>query len=66
MAGGSGRIPQPSGHRHNDPRFGLRMTGRRIFANQLSQMFHIARRKVGLAEHGPALSVAAFQKPEGP
>jgi len=49
----------------NDPRFGSRMSGESIFAEQISQMFHVARRKAGLPEDGPELSTAAFRRPEG-
>jgi DNA repair photolyase len=49
----------------NDSRFGSRMHGEGIFADQISQMFHVARRKVGLPDDGPELSTAAFRRPEG-
>jgi len=49
----------------NDARFGVRMRGEGIFADQISQMFHVARRKAGLAEDGPELSTTAFRRPEG-
>jgi hypothetical protein len=42
------------------------MRGEGIFADQISQMFHVARRKVGLPDDGPELSAAAFRRPEGP
>ena len=48
-----------------DPRFGVRMTGEGIFADQISQMFEAARRKVGISEQGPELSTAAFRRPAG-
>jgi DNA repair photolyase len=53
------------GGKLNDPRFGSRMRGEGIFADQISQMFHVARRKAGLPEDGPELSTAAFRRPEG-
>jgi DNA repair photolyase len=59
------RIRAMRGGKLNDPRFGARMTGRGIFADQISQMFDVTRRKVGLPEHGPELSAAAFRPPEG-
>ncbi|MGO9443707.1 MAG: hypothetical protein ACLPXB_02900 [Thiobacillaceae bacterium] len=49
----------------NDPRFGSRMRGEGVIADQISQMFHVARRKVGMPEDGTALSTAAFRRPEG-
>ena len=60
------RIRAMRGGKLNDPRFGSRMSGEGIFAEQISQMFHIALRKAGLSEVGPALSAAAFRRPEGP
>lgn len=59
------RIRAIRGGKLNDPRFGSRMSGEGIFAEQISQMFHVARRKAGLAEDGPELSTAAFRRPEG-
>ena len=59
------RIRAIRGGKLNDSRFGSRMRGEGIFADQISQMFHIACRKFGLPEDGPGLSVAAFRRPEG-
>jgi DNA repair photolyase len=59
------RIRAIRGGKLNDFRFGSRMRGEGIFADQISQMFHVARRKVGMAEDGPELSAAAFRRPEG-
>jgi DNA repair photolyase len=61
-----GRICALRGGKLNDPRFGSRMRGEGIFADQISQMFHVACRKVGLPEDGPELSTAAFRRPGGP
>ena len=60
------RIRAIRGGKLNDSRFGSRMRGEGIFADQISQMFHIACRKVGLPEDGPELSTASFRKPSGP
>jgi DNA repair photolyase len=60
------RIRALRGGKLNDSEFGSRMRGEGIFAEQISQMFHVARRKAGLPEHGPELSADAFQRPEGP
>jgi len=60
-----GRIRAIRGGKLNDSRFGSRMRGEGIFADQISQMLHVARRKVGLAEDGLRLSTGAFRKPEG-
>jgi len=59
------RIRAIRGGKLNDPRFGERMRGQGIFAEQIMQMFHVACRKAGLSEEGPELSVAAFRRPSG-
>ena len=60
-----GRIRATRHGKLNDARFGARMQGEGIFAEQISRMFHVARRRVGLPEDGPELSVAAFRRPQG-
>jgi len=60
------RIRAMRGGKLNDPCFGARMRGEGIFAEQISQMFHVTCRKVGFPEDGPELSTAAFRRPEGP
>ncbi len=50
------------GGKLNDSRFGARMRGQGILADQVSQMFHVARRKAGLAEDSPKLSTATFRR----
>ncbi|MBI5383712.1 MAG: PA0069 family radical SAM protein [Verrucomicrobia bacterium] len=59
------RIRAMRGGRLNDSRFGERMRGEGIFAEQIHQMFHVARRKAGIPEDGPELSTAAFRRPAG-
>lgn len=59
------RIRAMRGGRLNDARFGKRMRGEGIFADQISRMFHVARRRAGLAEDGPELSTGAFRRPAG-
>jgi DNA repair photolyase len=49
----------------NNPEFGLRMTGEGIFADQISDMFHVACRKVGWSGQEPELSTAFFRRPAG-
>jgi hypothetical protein len=49
-----------------DSKFGQRMRGEGIFADQIDQLFDVARRKVGLVERGSGLSAAAFRRPTGP
>jgi DNA repair photolyase len=60
------RIRSLRGGKLNDSQYGSRMKGEGIFAEQISQMFHAACRKAGLAIEAPALSVAAFRRPAGP
>jgi DNA repair photolyase len=61
-----GRIRAMRGGKLNDARFGSRMRGEGIFADQIAQMFHVACHKVGLPEEGPKLSAASFRRPRGP
>ena len=49
----------------NEARFGSRMRGEGIFADQISQMFHVACRKAGIEDDSPELSTAAFSRPQG-
>jgi DNA repair photolyase len=60
-----GRIRSIRNGKLNDPRFGSRMRGEGIFADQIHQMFQVARKKLGMAEDGPELSAAAFRRPQG-
>jgi DNA repair photolyase len=60
-----GRIRAIRGGKLNDSRFGWRMKGQGVFADQISRMFHVARRKAGLPEDGPELSTAGFRRPTG-
>lgn len=59
------RIRSIRGGKLNDPRFIERMRGQGIFAEQIRQMFKVARKKAGLTDSGPELSVAAFRRPAG-
>src|SRR5260221_4649179 len=60
-----GRIRAIRGGKLNDPRFGSRMGRGGIFADQISQIFHVTCRKLDLPEDGPKLSTAAFRRPAG-
>jgi DNA repair photolyase len=59
------RIRAIRGGKLNDPRFGSRMRGEGIFAEQISRIFQIARRRVGIPDEGPELSIAHFHRPGG-
>lgn len=53
------------GGRLNDPRFGARMEGTGLLADQIARLFDVARRRAGLNADSPALSGAAFRRPGG-
>ena len=59
------RIRSLRGGKLNDPRFGTRMRGEGLFAEQLSRLFHVTCRRLGLAREGPVLSIAGFRRPTG-
>ena len=59
------RLRAMRGGKLYDSAFGKRMKGEGIFADQIEQMFDVARRKAGLAERGGKLSVEAFRRPGG-
>jgi DNA repair photolyase len=61
-----GRIRDIRGGKLNDSRFGSRMHGEGIYADQISRMFHVARRRAGFPEESPELSTSAFRRPSGP
>jgi DNA repair photolyase len=58
------RIRSLRGGKLNDPNFGSRMRGEGIFAEQISQMFHVACRKAAIDGNGPELSTASFRRVE--
>ena len=59
------RLRAMRGGKLYDSQFGQRMRGEGIFADQIDQLFDVARRKAGIAERGGELSVAAFRRPGG-
>ena len=59
------RIRSLRGGKLNDSRFGKRMRGEGIFAEQISNMFHVACRRAGGLDHEPELSTAFFRRPGG-
>jgi DNA repair photolyase len=48
-----------------DSQFGKRMRGEGIFADQIDQLFDVARRKAGIGQRSGELSTAAFRRPGG-
>ena len=59
------RIRELRGGRLNDPRFGSRMRGEGIFAEQMRSVFKTYCRRHGLNERKVELSTAAFRRPAG-
>jgi len=59
------RIRSLRGGKLNDPRFGSRMRGEGIFAEQIEKMFAVACRRAGLPDERLELSTAAFRRPGG-
>ena len=60
------RVREMRGGKLNDSTFGSRMRGEGIFADQLSQMFHVACRKAGLKQERTGLTTEHFRRPPGP
>ena len=59
------RLRAMRGGKLYDSEFGKRMRGDGIFADQIDQMFDVARRRVGISNNGPELSVEHFRRPGG-
>jgi DNA repair photolyase len=60
------RIQDIHGGQVDDARFGRRLHGQGIFAEQTAALFALACRKAGIARASPPLSTAAFRRPAGP
>src|ERR1043165_4526760 len=57
------RIRSMRGGKLNDPRFGTRMRGEGVFAEQLESLFALSCRKAGLTSPRRELSTASFRVP---
>jgi DNA repair photolyase len=57
------RLRSMRGGRLHDSRFGVRMRGEGVFAEQIRTLFHTARRRAGLDRRATTLSTAAFRRP---
>ncbi len=57
------RLRDLRGGRLYDSSFGQRMRGRGPIAEQVKQIFVIARDRAGLRKRGPALTIASFRRP---
>ncbi len=60
-----GRIRDLRGGKLNDPRFGSRLRGQGIFAEEIGALFAIACRRAGIVDGRVELSTAAFRRPGG-
>jgi DNA repair photolyase len=60
-----GRVRAMRGGRLNDSRFGSRMRGEGIYADQTRALFDLACRKAGFEEQRAALDTSSFKKPGG-
>ena len=58
-----GRIRSMRGDKLYDSRWGKRQEGEGIFAEQIATMFEVGRRRAGISDQRPALSTAAFRRP---
>ena len=59
------RLRAMRGGKLYDSQFGKRMRGDGIFADQIDQIFDVARRRAGISNDGPELSVAHFRRAGG-
>ena len=61
-----GRVRSVRGGRINDPRFGSRMRGEGVFAEQIHQLFDVARRRARIGDERPELDASHFRPPRAP
>jgi DNA repair photolyase len=59
------RIKAMRGGKLYDAQWGKRMRGEGIFAEQIAQMFEVARRKAGIKNNRGELSTTSFRRPGG-
>ncbi len=59
------RVRALRGGRLYDSRWGTRQRGEGVWADEMQALFDLARRRAGLAERGPQLSVTGFRRPVG-
>jgi DNA repair photolyase len=58
------RLREVRGGRLSDPRFGSRMTGEGLYAEQIRRLFRVSARKMGLDRGAEPLSLDAFRRSE--
>jgi DNA repair photolyase len=59
-----GRLRSMRGGKLNDPRFGSRMRGEGVFAEQIRSFFALSARRAGLSREWPTLRGDAFIRPD--
>jgi DNA repair photolyase len=57
------RVRDIRGGKLNDPNFKTRMRGEGIYAEQMAELFKLARKKSGIAERWPKLTTKHFRRP---
>jgi DNA repair photolyase len=59
------RLRDMRGGEVNDSRFGTRMSGEGVLAEQIAALFDMGCRRAGIGRRSPSLSTAAFRRPGG-
>ena len=57
------RVREIRGGKLNDPKFKTRMSGEGIYAEQMAELFKLARKKSGISERWPKLTTEHFRRP---
>ncbi len=57
------RVREIRGGKLNDPNFQSRMRGQGIYAEQMAELFQLARKKSGITERWPKLTTEHFRRP---
>ena len=57
------RVREIRGGKLNDPNFKTRMSGEGIYAEQMAELFKLARKKSGISERWPKLTTEHFRRP---
>jgi DNA repair photolyase len=57
------RVREIRGGKLNDPNFKTRMRGEGIYAEQMKELFQLARKKSGITERWPKLTTEHFRRP---
>ena len=57
------RVREIRGGKLNDPNFKSRMRGEGIYAEQMAELFQLARKKSGITERWPKFTTEHFRRP---